>query len=927
MVRLASVLALVTAPCAAISPHNERISPHSEAYLLGLAEPPSRAPDLAAYLVVTAQMSFDKARAHCRGLGRDLASVSSKDQWDAILAADQAVGRRRHHFFWVGLELRAGVWTNVDGSLPFVKWGPGQPNGGAQTDKCINVAIWPKGRGYGMNDNKCSALAGAVCAPRQAAGHSTLAPAQNTLSRDAQGRICPIVCHTERSHIKIEYIHRIPRPLGFSLKGHRCGNYAPTFAPTRTPSPFPTPIPTPAPSPFPTPHSWLAWRAVTLLGHKYWYNHKTGESLPRLGITPPSAKDHTIVFAPTTPMPTPNYEGSVDADAAETRTSAPTPTPTAAPTLPPAYLLVTARMGFYQARAHCRGLGRDLASVHTKEQWGAIVAADKAAGRRPHHYFWIGVRRRGMAWANVDGTKPFLTWGPQQPNGGYLDSCVNVAIWHAALVGGQRYALNDNKCTARAGAMCGPPLRGMHAAPLTPQPQPLGRKRSVRRRLQVREKFAVNGAGNAKGACSCVCTWKREVTTRAPSPAPTAHPTPNPTPESGIVDGGWGSWGSWSACSHTCGKHGHMYRKRLCDSPAPSVGLLGGDYCKGKSASTKVCVPKPCPTYGAFLSASMKVDGGWSKFSDWSACTRSCGSGFRVRARSCTAPAPQFGGAQCKGSREDGEKCHTAPCYVRGGWSVYGNWTTCTEPCGPKGGVQARERKCNRPAPAGGAPDCSGGAVDMRKCNTFACIGIGVGIGMSTRLRSSILKRWAAHVGKLKTYLGMGAERSGKNSSLTPAPSPPTPFLTSPPATTPTPPPTPPTPRPTMTWAQLAGGHCVSGGSTMVPGCAEYEDEDGCNGFSSPLPMDVQSCLWKAGPPTAPHAETRGGGDTGRDSGLAPAASAEALQAVKEAVKDGVGAAMAAVAVAGTLPDDIAPADGDDDGSDSALAAAANLNS
>jgi hypothetical protein len=57
-----------------------------------------------------------------------------------------------------------------------------------------------------------------------------------------------------------------------------------------------------------------------------------------------------------------------------------------------------------------------------------------------------------------------------------------------------------------------------------------------------------------------------------------------------------------------------------------------------------------------------KVDGGWSMWSAWSACDKSCDLGLRYRTKACTSPIPQNGGAYCPGDDKESEFCNAIPC-------------------------------------------------------------------------------------------------------------------------------------------------------------------------------------------------------------------------------------------------------------------------
>ena len=115
------------------------------------------------------------------------------------------------------------------------------------------------------------------------------------------------------------------------------------------------------------------------------------------------------------------------------------------------------------------------------------------------------------------------------------------------------------------------------------------------------------------------------------------------------------------------------------------------------------------------------VDGGWSDYGAWSACSVECGGGKQTRKRKCNNPAPENGGAECQGVSVETRSCNKQACPVDGGWSDYGAWSACSVECG--GGQQTRERKCNNPAPENGGAECQGESVETRSCNEDGCVG------------------------------------------------------------------------------------------------------------------------------------------------------------------------------------------------------------
>jgi len=117
------------------------------------------------------------------------------------------------------------------------------------------------------------------------------------------------------------------------------------------------------------------------------------------------------------------------------------------------------------------------------------------------------------------------------------------------------------------------------------------------------------------------------------------------------------------------------------------------------------------------------IDGQWSAWGEYSTCTKTCGGGTQTRTRTCSNPAPSLGGSQCPGLASESRDCNTDSCPVNGQWSAWGEYSACTKTCG--GGLQTRTRTCTNPAPSGGGSQCSGLASESKECMTSSCPGTG----------------------------------------------------------------------------------------------------------------------------------------------------------------------------------------------------------
>eukprot|EP00057_Strongylocentrotus_purpuratus_P017491 XP_011671965.1 PREDICTED: uncharacterized protein LOC756169 [Strongylocentrotus purpuratus] len=131
----------------------------------------------------------------------------------------------------------------------------------------------------------------------------------------------------------------------------------------------------------------------------------------------------------------------------------------------------------------------------------------------------------------------------------------------------------------------------------------------------------------------------------------------------------------------------------------------GGANCTGFSMEQGACNTDPCP-----------VDGGWSSYSDWDACSVSCGGGNQTRTRTCSDPTPAYGGANCTGENIEVRACGEGICPTHGGWSAYGSFSLCNTDC-----QKTRYRTCTNPAPKDGGDDCPDSEVDVSYCSVLDC--------------------------------------------------------------------------------------------------------------------------------------------------------------------------------------------------------------
>eukprot|EP00090_Calanus_glacialis_P008462 TRINITY_DN16813_c0_g1_i1.p1 TRINITY_DN16813_c0_g1~~TRINITY_DN16813_c0_g1_i1.p1 ORF type:complete len:481 (-),score=131.69 TRINITY_DN16813_c0_g1_i1:105-1547(-) len=158
----------------------------------------------------------------------------------------------------------------------------------------------------------------------------------------------------------------------------------------------------------------------------------------------------------------------------------------------------------------------------------------------------------------------------------------------------------------------------------------------------------------------------------------------------------------------------------LLKKPIPDevIGYLRKSVCSFTGFLPDVCCPEEKPTFGEESTTPQPVTPqpevtSWSVWSPYSSCTVTCGGGTQSRTRTCSQEG------ECDGEERDERECGAEECGVNGAWSSWGGWSACSASCG--GGDQTRERKCNDPAPSNGGDGCEGEEKDTQECGRDEC--------------------------------------------------------------------------------------------------------------------------------------------------------------------------------------------------------------
>ncbi|XP_046906770.1 spondin-1b [Hypomesus transpacificus] len=155
-------------------------------------------------------------------------------------------------------------------------------------------------------------------------------------------------------------------------------------------------------------------------------------------------------------------------------------------------------------------------------------------------------------------------------------------------------------------------------------------------------------------------------------------------------------WGEWDPCSATCGL-GMRRRERMVKMPP-----LDGSVCRADVEEVEKCMMPDCHSIPCML----------SPWSDWSACSLTCGRGLRTRQRMLKS---EEGG--CNEELEQSERCMLPECPTDCMVSEWSEWSECNKSCGR--GHALRTRMVKLEPQFGGRP-CPE-AVQRRKCKMRKC--------------------------------------------------------------------------------------------------------------------------------------------------------------------------------------------------------------
>eukprot|EP00931_Biecheleriopsis_adriatica_P102975 TRINITY_DN77871_c0_g1_i1.p1 TRINITY_DN77871_c0_g1~~TRINITY_DN77871_c0_g1_i1.p1 ORF type:complete len:1268 (+),score=214.15 TRINITY_DN77871_c0_g1_i1:67-3870(+) len=181
------------------------------------------------------------------------------------------------------------------------------------------------------------------------------------------------------------------------------------------------------------------------------------------------------------------------------------------------------------------------------------------------------------------------------------------------------------------------------------------------------------------------------------------------------IDCMFGEWSAWSSCTKTC--DGNRQRQR-------SISQLPKGFGKPCEAHSLLEV-QPCNVKGEFCGRTCE-NCMLSEWSDWSACTRSCEGGQKMRDRRIVQIATQCG-TFCQDVLSEIAPCNLSPCVatttrshedVDCEFGLWAEWMECPVTCGA--GQSTRHRQILQESNGLGKP-CEGILLETKQCSKQSC--------------------------------------------------------------------------------------------------------------------------------------------------------------------------------------------------------------
>ena len=128
-------------------------------------------------------------------------------------------------------------------------------------------------------------------------------------------------------------------------------------------------------------------------------------------------------------------------------------------------------------------------------------------------------------------------------------------------------------------------------------------------------------------------------------------------------------WSDWSACSVSCGGGNRSRTMAVIKDPETEEEKYRGIACPAVRSQNGSCNMQECP-----------VDCVVSDWSDWSACSETCGDGTKTRSLNITIHH-DHGGKECPVNLTETVPCKVAACPVNCTFEWSG-WSECSVDCG-----------------------------------------------------------------------------------------------------------------------------------------------------------------------------------------------------------------------------------------------------